>query len=311
MGTTNFVVSGPALLTVDINVTTTPTCTPGCDGTATTTTAGGTAGYTYAISGGAAINGVGTASNLCAGTTYTITVTDANSCSATTTVQLTAPNAPTITINTTTPVTCVPGCDGTATTNTAGGTPGYTYAISGGAIINAVGTASNLCAGITYTITVSDANGCTGTTTVQIIAPNSPTVTISNITNVTCNGLCNGTAQATGAGGTPAYTYAITAPGIINANTGAITGLCAGTYTVTVTDANLCTGTTTFSVSEPTVLSVTVSNITNAICNAQCNGTAQANGAGGTAAYTYAINAPGIINANTGAITGLVRERIP
>jgi gliding motility-associated-like protein len=305
VGTTNFVVNGPALLTVDINVTTTPTCTPGCDGTATTTTAGGTAGYSYAISGGAAINAVGTASNLCAGTTYTITVTDANSCSATTTVQLTAPNSPSITINTTTPVTCVPGCDGTATTITAGGTPGYTYAISGGAAINAVGTASNLCAGIIYTITVTDASGCTGTTTVQIIAPNQPTVSTSNITNVTCNGLCNGTAQATGVGGTPAYTYAITAPGIINANTGAITGLCAGTYTITVTDANLCTGTTTFTVTEPNLLTVTVSNITNVICNGQCNGTAQATGAGGTAAYTYAINAPGVINANTGAISAL------
>jgi hypothetical protein len=137
---------------------------PGCDGTATTITAGGTPGYTYAISGGAAIDALGNASNLCAGITYTITVTDANSCSATTTVQLTAPNSPTITINTTTPVTCVPGCDGTATTNTSGGTPGYTYAISGGAVINAIGTASNLCAGIVYTITVTDAIGCSGTT---------------------------------------------------------------------------------------------------------------------------------------------------
>ncbi|MBK7690945.1 MAG: hypothetical protein IPJ31_07455, partial [Bacteroidetes bacterium] len=58
--------------------------------------------------------------------------------------------SPTITINTTTPVTCVPGCDGTATTITAGGTPGYTYAISGGALIDALGNASNLCAGIVY-----------------------------------------------------------------------------------------------------------------------------------------------------------------
>ncbi|MBK7589172.1 MAG: hypothetical protein IPI22_13015 [Bacteroidetes bacterium] len=61
---------------------------------------------------------------------YTITVTDANAC-CTTTIQLTAPNAPTITINTTL-ATCLPGCDGSASI-TVGGTPAYVYSISGGA----------------------------------------------------------------------------------------------------------------------------------------------------------------------------------
>ncbi|MBK9483301.1 MAG: hypothetical protein IPO02_15275 [Bacteroidetes bacterium] len=145
-------------------------CVPGCDGTATTITVGGTPAYAYSISGGAAIDALGNASNLCSGITYTITVTDANNCTGTTTIQLTAPNAPTITINTTTPVSCVPGCDGTATTITAGGTPAYVYSISGGATIDALGNATNLCAGTVYTITVTDANACTGTTTIQLTA---------------------------------------------------------------------------------------------------------------------------------------------
>jgi hypothetical protein len=147
---------------------------PGCDGTClvvtATITAGGTPAYVYSISGGAAIDALGNATNLCSGITYTITVTDANNCTGTTTIQLTAPNAPTITINTTTPVSCVPGCDGTATTTiTAGGTPAYVYSISGGATIDALGNATNLCAGTVYTITVTDANACTGTTTIQLI----------------------------------------------------------------------------------------------------------------------------------------------
>jgi hypothetical protein len=172
-------------------------CVPGCDGTATTITAGGTPAYAYSISGGAAIDALGNASNLCSGITYTITVTDANNCTGTTTIQLTAPNAPTITINTTTAPTCVPGCDGTATTITAGGTPAYVYSISGGAAIDALGNATNLCAGTVYTITVTDANACTGTTTIQLTAPNAPTITINTTTPVTCVPGCDGTATTT------------------------------------------------------------------------------------------------------------------
>ncbi|MBK6819896.1 MAG: hypothetical protein IPG85_10045 [Bacteroidetes bacterium] len=189
VGTTSFTVTEPNVLTVDINTTTPVSCVPGCDGTATTITAGGTPAYAYSISGGAAIDVLGNATNLCSGITYTITVTDANNCTGTTTIQLTAPNAPTISINTTTPVSCVPGCDGTATTITAGGTPAYVYSISGGAAIDALGNATNLCSGITYTITVTDANNCTGTTTIQVNGTECSTITINTTTPVTCTGL--------------------------------------------------------------------------------------------------------------------------
>jgi hypothetical protein len=143
---------------------------------------GGNPIYTYAISGGAAIDAAGIASGLCAGTIYTITVTDGNGCTGTTTIQLTTPNSPTITIASSTDPSCVPGCDGTATTAVVGGNPMYTYAITGGAAIDAAGIASGLCAGTIYTITVTDANGCTGTTTIQLTTPNSPTITIASST---------------------------------------------------------------------------------------------------------------------------------
>ncbi|MBK8329981.1 MAG: hypothetical protein IPL09_11075 [Bacteroidetes bacterium] len=275
----------------------TPTCLPGCDGTATTITVGGTPAYVYSISGAATIDALGNATNLCAGTVYTITVTDANACTGTTTIQLTAPNAPTITINTTTAPTCLPGCDGTATTITVGGTPAYVYSISGGATIDLLGNASNLCAGITYTITVTDANGCTGTTNISLSTPNAPTVSVSNITNVSCNGLCDGTAQAGAVGGTPGYAFAITAPGVIDINTGAITALCAGSYTVTVTDANSCVGTISFTVTEPNVLTVAINTTTPVSCVPGCDGTATTITAGGTAAYAYSISGGAAIDA--------------
>ncbi|MBK7039448.1 MAG: hypothetical protein IPH46_02930 [Bacteroidetes bacterium] len=289
-GTTTIQLTAPNAPTISINTTTPVTCVPGCDGTATTITAGGTPAYVYSISGGATIDALGNATNLCAGTVYTITVTDANACTGTTTIQLTAPNAPTITINTTTAPTCLPGCDGTATTITVGGTPAYVYSISGGATIDVLGNASNLCAGITYTITVTDANGCTGTTNISLSTPNAPTVSVSNITNVSCNGLCDGTAQAGAVGGTPGYTFAITAPGVIDINTGAITALCAGSYTVTVTDANSCVGTTSFTVTEPNVLTVDINTTTPVSCVPGCDGTATTITAGGTPAYAYSIS---------------------
>jgi hypothetical protein len=303
--TTAITITEPNVLSVSVSNITNVTCNPLCNGTAQATGAGGTAAYTYTINAPGVINAnTGAITALCAGT-YTVTVTDANLCTATTSFTVTQPPVLSVSASNITNVSCNGVCDGTAQANGAGGTPAYTYSITAPGVINAnTGAISGLCAG-SYTVTVTDANLCTATTTFTITQPAVLSVSVSNITNVTCNGLCDGSAQANGAGGTIAYSYAITAPGVINANTGAISSLCAGTYTVTVTDANLCTATTSFTVTQPLVLSVGVSNITNVTCNGLCNGTAQATGVGGTPAYTYAITAPGIINANTGAITGL------
>ncbi|MBK6819894.1 MAG: SprB repeat-containing protein [Bacteroidetes bacterium] len=146
--------------------------------------------YVYSISGGTPIDALGNATNLCAGT---VVYYYCDRCQClhrhNNFIQLTAPNAPTIMINTTTAPTCLPGCDGTATTITVGGTPAYVYSISGGATIDVLGNASNLCAGITYTITVTDANRCTGTYQYQFINPECTDFSVSNITNASCNGL--------------------------------------------------------------------------------------------------------------------------
>ncbi|WP_213521931.1 LamG-like jellyroll fold domain-containing protein [Nonlabens sp.] len=130
-------------------------CNSGANGSATVAVAGGTAGYTYswAPSGGTAA----TASGLSAGA-YTVTVTDANSCTATQSFTITEPTALVATPASQTNVSCNSGANGSATVAVAGGTPGYTYswAPSGGT----AATASGLSAGA-YTVTVTDANSCT------------------------------------------------------------------------------------------------------------------------------------------------------
>ncbi len=165
------------------------------------------------------------------------TVTDNNGCTATASVTITQPTLLTATMGAPTNDKCNGGNTGSATVTGGGGTPGYTYNWTPNGGAGATGT--GLTAG-TYTATVTDANGCTATASVTITQPTPVTATIGVVTNVSCNGGNNGSATVTAGGGTPGYTYAWTP---IGGNTTTGTGFSAGTYTVTITDANGCTGT--------------------------------------------------------------------
>jgi hypothetical protein len=123
--------------------------------------------------------------------------------------------------------------------------PAYSYlwAPSGGT----GATASGLTAG-TYTVTVTDSHGCTATHSYTITQPALLDATYGSSTNVTCAGFANGSATVNVSGGTPAYSYAWAPYG---GNGPMATGLAAGVYTVTVTDANGCTDQQSFTISEP------------------------------------------------------------
>ena len=153
--------------------------------------------------------------------------------------------------------------DGQITATGAGGTPGYTYSLNGGAF-QASGTFSGLAAG-THTVTVMDANGCTSTCTATVTEP--PLLTCSAVVdnNVSCNGFSDGQITATGAGGTPGYTYSLNG-GAFQAS-GTFSGLAAGTHTVTVMDANGCTSTCTATVTEPPLLTCSAVVDNNVSCN--------------------------------------------
>ncbi|MCC7302480.1 MAG: gliding motility-associated C-terminal domain-containing protein [Bacteroidia bacterium] len=185
-----------------------------------------------------------------AGGTYTVTVTDANGCTLTATVTITQP-ASALSAN---PVVVSATCgnnNGSITGNAGGGTPGYIYQWSPSGGTNA--NASGLSAG-TYTLTVTDANGCSVTATATVTTSSVPALTLSNV-DVTCNGGNNGSATATATGNGP-FTYAWLPSGGSNA---AATGLSAGIYTCTVTDANGCTVSQTVSITQPAPMSVSAS----------------------------------------------------
>ncbi len=132
-----------------------------------------------------------------------------------------------------------------------------------------------------YTVTVTDHNGCHSNDTITITQPPVLTVTTTP-TGTSCNGGSDGSAFGTGAGGTPPYTSYLWS----NAqNTDTAKNLSAGTYTLTLTDANGCTATTTATITQPPALTVTISG-PQTICNGS-SGTLIANAGGGTKPYTY------------------------
>ncbi len=303
IGTTAFAITEPQMLVVNVNPATTPTCVPGCDATANATAIGGTPPYSYSITGGALIDINGNSSNLCAGVVYTITASDANACWATTTIQFVGPNSPILSVNAVTPPSCVPGCDGTVSTISVGGLPAYTYNITGGAIIDILGNAFGLCGGTVYTITITDANACSGSTTAQLANPPNLTMNLVNVTSPICNGLCTGSAQANVVGGTPPYSYSLYPAMAAIQNNGSIIGACAGTYTVLVIDASGCSATAMLNISEPMPLSYSNVNFSNPTCVGVTDGIITVTAIGGTPPTYYSIlpvvgiqNQPGIFS---------------
>ena len=218
-----------------------PNCAGGT-GSVTITTNGGIPPFTPEIVGPGGPYYVFFKSNLGAGT-YNGQVTDSAGQIATASATVTIPT-PLIPGGVVTNVSCNGGNDGGVTLNTnMGGTPPYTASWSdGGTGLNR----TNLQAG-NITATVTDANGCVDTKSFFVGQPQPLQIIQAIITDVSCNGGNDGTIAITPDGGTPPYT-------ISNTN-----NLSAGQIQVTVTDANNCTRTQTYTINEPQQLSLTTS----------------------------------------------------
>lgn len=212
--------------------------------------------------------------------TYTVTLTDGNGCIDTDVATVAIPTQVVMTSSSTNAL-CFGVCNGTLTgDNASGGAPGYTYSWDGGPSSGSQ-TQTNVCAG-TYVVTATDANGCPATSTETITVPTQLTVTAAAV-DASCSGVCDGDVTSLGAGGTAPMTYSWS---VLGAGQDQLGSVCAGTYTVTVTDANGCMATADATVAEPTALAVVASGI-NASCNAVCDGTAASAYSGGTVPYTY------------------------
>jgi gliding motility-associated-like protein len=273
--TQTFTITQPTAVTVAVTQVSS-TC-GNANGSATATPAGGTGAYTYAWTP----SGLTTATinNQLAGN-YSVVVTDANGCTGNGSVTITDMGSPTVTITASTNILCNGGNNGSATSSVAGGTGVITYAwtpIGGNAATGVNMTAQS------YTVTVTDANGCQDTAQVTLTEP--PLLTASaSFTPVLCNGGNTGSATVVANGGFGAYTYSWAPTG---GTLDTAPNLTAQSYTCTVTDANGCTATASTTVTEPTQVTTTASQV-DELCFGGNTATATVTPAGGTGVYTYA-----------------------
>lgn len=162
---------------------------------------------------------------------YSVQLNDVSKgCSALDTFEITMPDS-LIVVNTGSSLLCFGDSDGMASATVSGGVPTYSYAWSTGDTASTVGGL----AGGAYTLTVTDSLGCTN---VQAILINEPTQLTSSFTTIDdSTGSCNGIAVSIPMGGTGSYNFVWNPTG---STSQVLPGLCAGSYTVTVTDDNGC-----------------------------------------------------------------------
>ncbi|WP_154648002.1 Ig-like domain-containing protein [Pedobacter arcticus] len=237
---------------------------------------GGTSPYTYAWDNGKTDEDL---TGLKAGA-YRVTVTDANGCEFIKTITLSEPTAPLSMSFSQTDVKCYGESTGSIDISVSGGTSPYTYAWDNGKTDEDL---TGLKAGA-YQLTITDANGCELIKTITLIEPASPLSTTFTQTDIKCYGESSGAIDISVSGGTLPYTYAWD-----NGKTDEdLTGLKAGDYKVTITDANGCELIKTITLSEPASPLSTTFTQTDIKCYGESSGAIDISVSGGTSPYTYA-----------------------
>jgi gliding motility-associated-like protein len=214
---------------------------------------------------------------------YTVTITDANLCSAVASGTVGQPLSALTATTTKLDVTTIGGNDGSITATGAGGTAPYLYSLNGGAY-QASGTFNTLIAGV-YTVTVQDMNLCTFPVTVTITQPYLPLTGSAIITPVLCFGESTGSVTVAGAEGVPPYEYSLN--GGTWQSSGTFGNLAAGPYTISIRDAAANTFNLLINITQPAAALTVGTSLDNVSCNGDADGMAVALAAGGTPAYNY------------------------
>lgn len=290
-GTASIEISEPDEIEFNSPSITHVTCNGDNDGSISVGVFGGISPYTYTWSNGGNGN---TISGLTAGS-YTVTVTDDNTCTETATYTVNQPPAINISLNNLEHESCDGEEDGIISISVSGGESPYFAEWSNGSIGM---TISNLSPG-TYNVTVTDNNNCTETESYTINPGGSTEVNLVSIQHVTCFGGNNGSISIIATGGVAPYTYNWS-----NGATGAmITGLVAGNYLVTVSDANDCEVVEGYTINQPGAITIAITQTSPNLCFGDATADLTATVAGGTAPYNalWSDGTVGLINSDLAA----------
>ncbi len=269
----SFVITQPNQLATSINKTD-ANCF-GETGKAKAIVAGGTAPFTFAWSNGSSLDSI---SNVGAGN-YSVTVSDFNGCSVVANTTITQPDSVSLSGIVVTNVLCFGNNTGSISIgNVSGGTPSYTYTWSNGATTKNI---SNLVAG-NYSLTITDSRGCSAVRSFAITQPYAALSVSGTTKNLTCHNIADGAVQLNVMGGVMPYIYTWSNGSASKHQS----GIAAGNYRVTVTDANGCVATDSFNITQPDSLSINAT-VAHVLCHGNATGSIQLNVNGATAPYTY------------------------
>jgi gliding motility-associated-like protein len=273
ISTASVILTDPVPISSTIVAQSDVSCFGFMDGSATVSATGGSGNYLYEWSSGsnsAAVTGL-------PADTYIVIVTDNNGCTDTISVNITQPQA-LLSLISSNDVNCNGGNDGSAVVLPSGGTIPYSYNWSSGSISSsATGLSAN-----THGVTITDANGCTTTSSVTISEPSELNASVvTTMANCTAN---DGTASAIVSGGTGSYSYLWNS----GATTATANGLPSGNIQLTVTDMYGCSAVVHSVINvDNSNLSLVVSSVTDVLCEGGNEGEIFITPTGGTAPFNF------------------------
>ena len=260
-------------------------CNGGSDAAAVVQATGGTPPYQYDWSDDS-LDGQDAPTGLGAGT-YSVTVIDDHGCEVSRSFQI---NDPPLLLSDITgePANCFGAADGSIEVLPSGGTGAYSYVWTGG--LDPVANPQGVAAGL-YSVTVSDANGCTTIQSFEVTEPEAVLLEVESISdysgfNVSCAEASDGSATVTASGGTGPYTY-VWQDGTEGAT---IEGLGPGEFLVTVTDAKDCAFEERITLTSPEAVAIQA-EVIDIRCHGDQNGMIFVDQAsGGAAPYVYSLD---------------------
>ena len=302
-------------------------CFGNASGSVNVTASGGTQPYTYLWTGPNGFSSTLDDISLLEAGNYSLTVSDANTgagnCNAMLNATILEPTQLNATINGDA-IVCFGDEDGNIIGTVTGGVAPYTVTLDQNGATQVVGSDGggfdfNGLSGVpnggfpAYSVSITDANNCSqASSSVSISEPSTPlSVVLNSQVDILCFGNSTGSISVTASGGTTPYSYSWTGPNGYTSNTEDPVGLFAGTYNLTVTDANGSTGgclaSLTVSLVEPAnPLVAVLDGQQNVLCFGNSDGAITTSVSGGAAPYTYSWSGPGGFVSNNEDVSGLI-----